>query len=210
MTSALGRLTPPQRLQLLAPVFYKAPGTRHPKLLGLKLPPGKLKVPAKIYWDKGRCYSPNVSCYQCPVRTRMASSALWQSCCTSFAIIHLENCIAGLLILILVCFIMSWLRFTILVLICLRESCRTVPCCSQLVSPSLCTAPCCFASVLHLLRLQNMSAQPSQCSGRSCSSPHPLSLARHPLGRHRHSSHPVDLLPIHPCGRCRRSSHPSG
>ena len=40
--------------------------------------------------------------------------------------------------------------------------------------------------------------------------PHPLSLARHLLGRPRCSSHPVDLLPIHPCGRCRCSSHPSG
>ena len=50
------------------------------------------------------------------------------------------------------------------------ESELTSNCCSLLASPSLCTAPCCFASALHLLRLQNMSA-PS------------LSLVRHPLGR---------------------------
>ena len=47
-------------------------------------------------------------------------------------------------------------------------------------------------------------------SGRSCSSLHSLSLACHPLGRPRRSSHPVDLLAIHPCGRCKRSYHPSG
>ena len=33
--------------------------------------------------------------------------------------------------------------------------------CPLLQSPSLCIAPCCFASALHLMRLQNMSAQPS-------------------------------------------------
>ena len=37
-----------------------------------------------------------------------------------------------------------------------------VPCCSMLASPSLCIAPYCFASALHLLWLQNMCAQPSQ------------------------------------------------
>ena len=40
--------------------------------------------------------------------------------------------------------------------------CRNIPCCSLLPSPSLCTAPGYFASALLLLRLQIMSAQPSQ------------------------------------------------
>ena len=102
--------------------------------------------------------------------------------------------LAGLLILRSVHVIMS----EIFVLIVLRESCMTVSCCS--LQPSPCTAPCFFLPL-------HCTACGCSCS---CSSPHSLPLARHPLGWPRHSSHPVELLPIQPCGRCRRSSHARG
>ena len=126
---------------------------------------------------------------------------LWFFCSLIALHFHhsLENWIAGLLILKLVRFIMSW----IFVL-------------SDWGSPAgLSLALACWRAQVSVLPLHCTSCGcriclPSHPCGRSCSSPHLLSLARHPLGRPCRSSHPVDLLPIHPCGRCRRSSHPRG